>query len=62
MMYTQYSFSTIYTPFIISTFVIVSFVIASPAGAKQSSATLEKIASSGKEHPPRNDKRSNDKI
>jgi 7,8-dihydro-6-hydroxymethylpterin-pyrophosphokinase len=40
-------------------FVITSFVIANPAGmnptgARQSSANLEKIASSGKERPPRN--------
>ena len=47
-------------PFVIAPFPIVSsvfapFVIASPAGAKQSSDTLEKIASLGKERPPRND-------
>jgi hypothetical protein len=51
-------------PFVIAPFVIVpisfsfshtTFVIASPAGAKQSTETLEKIASSGKEGPPRND-------
>jgi len=31
------------------------FVIASPAGAKQSLGTIEKIASSGKTRPPRDD-------
>jgi hypothetical protein len=34
---------------------VSDFVIASPAGAKQSSDTVEEIASSGKECPPRND-------
>ena len=38
-----------------SHFVIASPIGASPAEAKQSSAKLEKIASSGKERPPRND-------
>jgi len=31
------------------------FVIANPEGVKQSSATVDKIASSGKERPLRND-------
>jgi hypothetical protein len=61
MIYTQYSSWAIHTPFIIAPFVIAPFVIspyviASPAGAKQSSDTLAKIALSGKERPPRNDK------
>ena len=37
---------------------VSDFVIANPAGVKQSSDTLEKIASSGKDCPPRNEKRS----
>ena len=41
---------------VITPFEIASFVIANPVGVKQSSDTVGKIASSGKEHPPRNDK------
>ena len=37
---------------------VSDFVIASLGGAKQSSDRLQKIASSGKERPSRNDKRS----
>ena len=48
-------FSFCHCPIVIAPIVNAPFVIASPAGAKQSSDTLEKIASSGKDLHPRND-------